>query len=169
MPDVRIFLSFDLEHDGDLWAAMLEQSHKTGSGFRISARSEARQMSDLWEQQQRCQIRDADEVIVVCGAHTADSVRMSAELRIVQEEEKPYFLLWGRREIMCTRPTGARPRDSMYSWTPDILRTQIAYTLRKDRPIEALKSFKRGLAPPDPGTGNAVELDAKRPEAEGAA
>jgi len=150
MPDVRIFVSFDLEHDEDLCAAMLEQSQEAASGFQVSARSEPHQMSDLWEQRQRRQIRDADEVIVVCGAHTADSMRMSAELKIIQEEDKPYFLLWGRREIMCTRPTGARPQDSMYSWTTDILRTQIAYTLRKHRPMEARKSAKASPAPPEP-------------------
>jgi hypothetical protein len=148
MGDVRIFVSFDLEHDADLCSAMLAQSREVGSGFEVSASSEARQMTDLWEERQRRQIREADEVIILCGAHSADSLRMSAELRIVQEEEKPYFLLWGRREIMCTRPTGARSNDSMYSWTPDILRTQIAYTLRKDRPVEALKSFKRAIASP---------------------
>lgn len=150
MSDVRVFVSFDLEHDGDLWADMLEQSRQTGSGFRISAHSEPRQMSDLWEQRQRAQIRDADEVIVLCGAHTAECMRMSAELRLVQEEEKPYFLVWGRREVMCTRPAGAHPHDSMYSWTPSILRAQIAYALRKDRPSEALASFKRSLALPTP-------------------
>ena len=148
MPDVRVFVSFDLEHDGDLWDTILEQSRRLGSGFRIAAHSEARQMSDLWELRQRGQIRDADEVIVVCGAHTAESMRMSAELRIVQEEARPYFLLWGRREVMCTRPAGSHPHDSMYSWTPDILRSQIAYALRKDRPSEALASFKRSLALP---------------------
>jgi hypothetical protein len=148
MPDVRVFVSYDLEHDGDLYTAMLEQSREVGSGIRIAAHSEARQMSDQWEQRQRAQIRDADEVIVVCGAHTADSLRMSAELRIVQEEETPYMLLWGRREIMCTKPAGARPNDSMYSWTPGILRAQIAYTLRKDQPSEALTTFKRSLAVP---------------------
>jgi len=146
MADVRVFVSFDLEHDRDLYAAMLEQSREVGSGLRIASHSEAREMSDQWELKQRTQIREADEVIVVCGAHTADSMRMSAELRIVQEEETPYMLLWGRREIMCTRPVGARPTDSMYSWTPGILRAQIAYTLRKDQPSEALTIFKRTLA-----------------------
>lgn len=148
MPDVRVFVSYDLEHDGDLYTAMLEQSREAGSGMRVAAHSEARQMSEQWEERQRGQIRDADEVIVVCGEHTADSLRMGAELRIVQEEEKPYLLLWGRREIMCTRPAGARPSDCMYSWTPGILREQIAYTLRKDQPSQALTIFKRSIAAP---------------------
>jgi hypothetical protein len=57
-------------------------------------------------------------------------MHVSAELRIAQEEQKPYFLLWGRREHMCTRPVGAKPKDSMYSWTREILHDQIALTLR---------------------------------------
>jgi hypothetical protein len=44
---------------------------------------------------------------------------------MAQEEDRPYVLLWGRREPMCKKPTTARPADSMYSWTPEILRDQI--------------------------------------------
>jgi hypothetical protein len=150
MSDVRIFLSYDLEHDGDLWDVILAQSQESASGFEISGRSEPRDMTDPWEERQRRRIRDADEVIVVCGEHTADSLRMSAELRIVQEEEKPYFLLWGRRGTMCTRPTGSRSHDSMYSWTPDILRTQIAMTLRNAHPAEIPESIKRAPRPAPP-------------------
>lgn len=51
--------------------------------------------------------------------------RMGAELRIAQEENRPYVLLWGRRKPMCTRPATARPADSMYSWTLAILQDQI--------------------------------------------
>ena len=69
-------------------------------------------------------------MIVICGEHTIGSTRMCAELRIAQEEERPYFLLWGRREIMCTRPATARPADSMYSWTWEILQSQITSVLR---------------------------------------
>jgi hypothetical protein len=140
--DVRVFVSFDLEHDVDLCSAMLAQSREKGSGFEVSASSEPREMSDPWQERQRRLICAADEVIVVCGEHTADSMRMSAELRIVQEESKPYFLLWGRRGTMCTRPTGARSDDSMYSWTPEILRSQIAWVLRKDQPIEVPNAVK---------------------------
>ena len=73
----------------------------------------------------RRSIQGADQVVVICGVHTELSGRMAAELRIAQEQGRPYVLLWGRREPMCKKPTTARPADSMYSWTPEILRNQI--------------------------------------------
>jgi hypothetical protein len=56
---------------------------------------------------------------------------VSAELRIAQEERTPYFLLWGRREIMCTKPIGAKSAEGMYSWTRQILQDQITVASRK--------------------------------------
>jgi hypothetical protein len=121
MPNVRVFMSFDPENDADLRDLLLEQSRRQCSGFEISARSEAVTMTERWDESVRRQISGVDEVIVICGEHTASSVRVNAELRIAQEEQKPYFLLWGRRERMCTKPAGSKRDDSMYSWTWEIL------------------------------------------------
>jgi hypothetical protein len=143
MPNVRIFASFDLENDQDLPDLLLEQSLRRCSGFEISARSETATMTDGWDERVRRQISEADEVIVICGEHTASSVRVSAELRVAQEEEKPYFLLWGRRERMCTRPAGSKRDDSMYSWTWEILQDQILTTLRDAPPPEVRERCKR--------------------------
>jgi len=100
-------------------------------------------MTDLWEETVRRRISEADEVIVICGEHTAASMRMSTELRIAQEEEKPYFLLWGRRESMCTKPVGAKRDEGMYSWTWEILQNQIVTTLRNAKPLEIPERYKR--------------------------
>jgi hypothetical protein len=143
MPNVRIFMSFDRENDEDLHDLLLEQSRRQSSGFEISARSEAATMTDRWDDKVRRQISEVDEVIVICGEHTASSVRMNAELRIAQEEQKPYFLLWGRRERMCTKPAGSKRDDSMYSWTWEILQDQIVSTLRNARPREVAERYKR--------------------------
>jgi hypothetical protein len=143
MPDVRIFTSFDMDHDGDLYDLLLEQSLKGNSGFEISGRSEPWTTEDLLEERVRHGICGADEVIVICGEHTAESSPVSAELRIAQQEEKPYFLLWGRREGMCTRPAGAKTGDSMYSWTREFLQEQISMTLRNAQPSEIPESCKR--------------------------
>jgi hypothetical protein len=80
---------------------------------------------------------------VICGEHTAASLSASAELRIAREEQKPYFLLWGRRESMCTKPAGARSTDCMYSWTWAILQSRIVMTLRKALPCKVSKDCKR--------------------------
>jgi hypothetical protein len=143
MSNVRIFMSFDLDNDEDLRDLLLEQSRRQCSGFEISARSEAATTTDQRDERVRRQISEADEVIVICGEHTASSESVSAELRITQEEEKPYFLLWGRRDRMCTRPVGSKRDDSMYSWTWQILQDQIITTLRSARPREVAERYKR--------------------------
>jgi hypothetical protein len=125
MPDVRIFMSFDPDNDEDLRDLLLEQSRRQCSGFEISARSEAATMTDRWDERVRRQISEVDEVIVICG------------------EQKPYFLLWGRRERMCTKPAGSKRDDSMYSWTWEILQDQIITTLRNARPREVAERYKR--------------------------
>ena len=143
MSDVGIFVSFDVDHDGDLTERLVEESRRPGSGFRISARSHPGTTAASWDERVRRRIREADEVIVICGEHTDASVQVSAEVRIAQEEETPYFLLWGRRELMCTRPTGSRPGDSMYSWTAGILREQIGIALRKAQSQEPSDPARR--------------------------
>jgi TIR domain len=143
MSIVRVFLSYDMEHDDDLYRRMILQSSKGNPRFEVTAQSETFSMSGPWEEKLRRRIREADEVIVICGEHANESVPMSAELRIAQEEEKPYFLLWGRREKMCTRPSAARATDSMYSWTPEIVELQVGLTLRNSRPLEVPERCKR--------------------------
>ncbi len=133
MSDIHIFVSFDLDHDGDLCDLLLEQSRIAGYGFEVSGRSKARRVDDLPGEGVRRQIREADEVIIICGEHTEDSMRVSTELRIAQEEQTPYFLLWGRRESMCTKPISARRDEGMFSWTSEILQNQILLTLRNAR------------------------------------
>jgi hypothetical protein len=81
----------------------------------------------------RRRIAQADEVVVICGEHTDESSQVSAELRIAQEEHKPYVLLWGRRDCMCKKPRSARPEDGMYLWTPSMLEHQLALSLRQSR------------------------------------
>ena len=126
---IRVFVSYDREHDGDLHDQLVEQASKT-SGFEISARSRAWASADFLDEGLRREIREADEVIIICGERTDRSERVGTELRIAREEERPYFLLWGRRELMCTKPATAKPSDSIYTWTWEILQSQIL-TLRR--------------------------------------
>ena len=125
LEQIRVFVSYDREHDGDLHDRLVEQASKSTSGFEISARSRDRAPTDLWDEGLRREMREADEVIIICGEHSNCSERMGTELRIAREEERPYFLLWGRRELMCTKPAAAKPAEGMYSWTLEILQSQI--------------------------------------------
>jgi hypothetical protein len=143
---VRIFVSYDREHDADLLDRLVEQASKATSVFEISGRSMSRSPTDLWDEGLRRAIREADQVAVICGEHTDCSGRVGAELRIAQEEERPYFLLWGRREPMCTKPTTARPVDSMYSWTWEILQNQILTIRRLAGSSERVAELSRAKA-----------------------
>lgn len=145
---VRIFVSYDREHDEDLLDRLVEQTSRATSGFEISGQSTTRYPTDLWDERLRRSIREADQVIVICGQHTDRSGRVNAELRMAQEEKRPYFLLWGRREPMCTRPPTANPADSMYSWTPEILENQILTLRRLAESDERAAERGRGTAPP---------------------
>ena len=132
---MRVYVSFDLEHDGDLHDRLLEQSSQ--SAFTISSRSEAGDMTEAWTAHARVRITESDEVVVICGEHTDASRRVSAELKIAQEEHKPYVLLWGRREKMCKKPQSARSIDGMYGWTASVLERQLADGLRRIQGREA--------------------------------
>ena len=144
---MQVYVSFDLEHDRDLHDRLLAQSGQ--SAFTIASRSEAGDMTETWVARVRLRMTEADEVVVICGEHTDDSRRVSAELKIAQEERKPYVLLWGRREKMCKKPQSARAIDGMYGWTAGVLERQLADGLRRIRDREL--SVKRRAARPQPG------------------
>jgi hypothetical protein len=144
--DVRLFVSFDLENDADLRDRLAAEATRQASGFEVVARSEAGPVTDAWDTSVRRRMAGVDEVVVICGEHTERSLPVSAELRIAQEEKKPYFLLWGRRERMCTKPHAAKPSDGMYSWTWEILRGQIQTTMRNARPLEVPESCRKAGA-----------------------
>ena len=142
MTDVRIYMSYDLEHDRDLHDR-LEKQARGPAPFVIASRSESGEMTEAWSERVRGCIAASDEVVVICGEHTDESPQVSAELKIAQEQHKPYVLLWGRRDSMCKKPKGARPDDGMYLWTPSMLEHQLAFSLRRSREPEVPASMKR--------------------------
>ena len=142
MSDVRIYMSFDLEHDKDLHDRLLAQA-RSRAAFAISNRTEGGEMTEAWEERVRVRISDCDEVVIICGEHTDESQRMSAELEIAREQHKPYVLLWGRRDSMCKKPKSAKADDGMYSWTPGILEHQLTYGLRRSREPQIPEGMKR--------------------------
>ena len=137
---IRVFVSFDPEHDGDLLALLHAQAARSDAAFEIVGSSAPRLRDDLADLTMHEQIRQADQVIVLCGEHSDQSGRMGAELRVAQEEDRVCLLLWGRRAPMCKRPATAQPGQSMYSWTWEILQEQLRTARRlaaSDPPVAA--------------------------------
>ena len=146
MSEVRIYMSFDLEHDRDLQDRLVKQA-RGAAPFAIASQSEGGEMTEAWTERVRGCISESDEVVIICGEHTDESPHVSAELAIAQEQHKPYVLLWGRRNAMCKKPKGARSDVGMYMWTPGSLEHQLTCNLRQTRD-HVPEGMKRQAPPP---------------------
>lgn len=143
MSRTRVFVSFDRENDADLVALLRAQAKRPESTFDVVPNAHGGSSHEFSEERARAEIQSADEVVVICGVHTCDSKRVADELGIAREESKPYLLLWGRREKMCTKPDGATSNDAMYSWTREILESQISMVLQNAKPRAVPENCKR--------------------------
>lgn len=117
----RVFISFDFDHDEDLRNLLVGQAKNPGSPFEINNWSVKEPMTGDWKAKVRTRIRSTDLTIVICGEYTHTATGVSTELTITREEGKPYFLLWGRSDKQCTKPTSASATDQIYKWTWDNL------------------------------------------------
>jgi hypothetical protein len=145
MKATRVFVSFDRANDSDLSELLDAHSRRPGATFDVMKNRCRRASHPGWGSDARTEIRAADEVLVICGENTHESDVVSRELAIAQEEGKPYMLLWGRRGKMCTKPDGAHRLDVMYSWTREILESQIRATLRHSEPMVVPENCRRAL------------------------
>lgn len=121
----RVFISFDYDHDQDLKNLLVGQARHTGTPFEIADWSAKEHMYGDWRAQVRDRIRRSDLTIVICGQYTHAATGVAIELNITREERKPYFLLAGRSNVHCTKPTSAYATDKIYTWTWDNLRALI--------------------------------------------
>jgi len=125
MAKKRVFTSFDFDHDEDLRVLLIGQSRNPESPFDMADWSLKDALSGDWKAKVRSRIRSVDQVIIICGTHTDSAAGVSAELRIAQEEKKPYFLLQGRANQTCKKPSAADPRDKIYTWSWDNLKALV--------------------------------------------
>lgn len=121
----RAFISFDFGHDEDLRNLLVGQAKNPDTPFEIHNWSVKEPMTGDWKEKVRARIRQTDLTIVICGEHTHTASGVAAELSISREERKPYFLLWGRSEKTCTKPSSAAASDKVYKWTWDNLKSLI--------------------------------------------
>ncbi len=125
MTKTRLFISFDFDHDEDLRNLLVGQAENPDSPFEIADWSLKEPLSGDWKEKVRSRIRRVDQVCVICGQYTDTASGVSAELAITQEEGKPYFLLWGRKDKTCVKPKSAKATDKIYKWTWDNLKRLI--------------------------------------------
>lgn len=125
MAKKRVFTSFDFDHDEDLRNLLVGQAKNPDSPFEMADWSLKAEMTGDWKEKVRKRIRHVDQLIVLCGKWTHKATGVSVELEIAREEKKPYFLLKGRADKTCTKPTSALSSDRMYNWTWDNLKVLI--------------------------------------------
>ena len=124
----KAYICFDYDNDFELKECLVGQAKNPDSPFEISDISIKQEIESKWKDAARRKIRQADVVIVICGKHTDTAKGVAAELSITQEEGKPYFLLWGRRDGNVKKPANALKTDKIYNWTWDNLKLLIKGT-----------------------------------------
>ncbi len=121
----KVFISFDYDNDSDLKTLLVGQAKNNDSPFEIADWSVKEHISGDWKEKVRSRMRRVDQVAVICGEKTHTATGVAAELKIAQEESLPYFLLKGRSNKTCTKPTSAKAGDKIYKWTWDNLKKLI--------------------------------------------
>jgi MTH538 TIR-like domain (DUF1863) len=120
----RVFISFDYDHDLELKNLLVGQAKNEDSPFAIADHS-IKEASPEWKDDATKRIRAVDTVVVICGEHTSTATGVAAELAIAQAESVGYFLLNGRADKPCTKPTTAASGDKIYNWTWENLKNLI--------------------------------------------
>ncbi len=116
---VRVFISFDYDHDDELRRMLLGQAKSHDTPFAFEDWS-IKHDTTGWKEDARRRIRRSDLVIVLCGLHTHQAVGVTEEIEIAREEDVSYHLLRGRKIGNCRRPRGTHFRwDTMNKWTWD--------------------------------------------------
>ena len=122
------FISFDYENDKDVYGSLLAQSADASLAFSITDWSVKEPITEKWKNEVRDRIRRVDLTIVLCGEQTDTAAGVAAEITIIHEEKKSYFLLKGRRRKTCKKPGNALKGDVIHKWTQGNLKKLIAET-----------------------------------------
>jgi hypothetical protein len=117
MAKKKVFVSFDYDNDETLKVFLVGQSKHDDSPFDFIDGSIKEALAGDWKTKAAARIKAVDQVIVICGQKTHTATGVSAELKIAQEENVPYFLLKGYSEMACTKPLAALATDKVYAWT----------------------------------------------------
>ena len=122
----RVFISFDIDHDDGAKKMLAGQAKLPDSPFEFKDNSVKYHLTGDWEEKVRRRMDNVDVVIVLCGTQTHTATGVSAELTIVKEKKKAYFLLAAYSDKTCTKPKSASSSDKVYKWNWDNLKKLIA-------------------------------------------
>ena len=126
MPKIKVFISFDYDNDNDLRTLLVGQAKNVDTPFDIADFSVKDDFAGNLKEEVRQRIKKVDQVIVICGVHTATAPGVNAEIAMAQEEKIPYFLLSGRSDKAHKKPQNAKSTDKVYNWTWYNLKALIA-------------------------------------------
>ncbi len=121
----KVFISFDYDYDLELKNGLVGQAKNPDSPFSINDMSIKEAIDVKWKDYARKRIKQCDVVVVICGKYTDRAAGVSVEITIAQEENIPYFLLWGRPNDTVTKPKMAKSTDKIYKWTWENLKALI--------------------------------------------
>ena len=120
------FISFDYDNDKDVYGSLLAQSEDPQLAFHVSEWSVKEPIDEKWKEEVRDRIRRTNLSIVICGEHTHQADGVAAEVTIMREEGKPYFLLKGRKKKTCKKPRTSLRSDKIHKWTQKNLKKLVA-------------------------------------------
>lgn len=121
----KVFISFDYDNDEILKTFLVGQSKYKDSPFEFYDASVKEHLTGDWKGKARTKIKAADIVIFICGEKTHNATGVGEEVKIAQEEKKPYFLLKGYSDKTCTKPSNCNVGDKVYDWTWENLKALI--------------------------------------------
>jgi hypothetical protein len=124
LPKVRVFISYDLDHDNDLKIRLIDHGTREGSPFAISDWS-IRELAADWRDKAAKRISHVDLVFVICGEHTDTATGVNNEIALARETCRPYFLLEGRYG-RSKRPGTALATDTLYDWSSEARLASVA-------------------------------------------
>ena len=119
MSQVRVFVSFDLDHDNDCKDRLVRQIAPEGSHFSVNDWS-IREVAADWQAKARKRIANIDLVLVICGEHSDTAASVNDEIELARAANKPYLLLDGRPG-RSRRPKTAMDSDRILDWNSDTL------------------------------------------------
>lgn len=116
---VRVYISFDFEHDLELKNGLVAQLAHLGFGPGwVDQSIPAPIIDERWQTDARRRISASDLVLVVCGKNTHTAKGVNIEHKIARQMEKPVRFLRGRQEGASFPPDVKAADQIMQSMSP---------------------------------------------------